>query len=284
MLYPAAPMARYGFTYNYGTNPTTTPGQVVTAHVTPNTEGSTPLVLATGSNIAQDVNWIELSLNGTSGTGDRQMLLDIGVDPAGGTSYTWVIQNLVIGNLPLATALPGAQFLLPFFIKAGSQVACRVQCSQTVITVRVAAKFYGFPDRPEAVPAGSFSETMGTITNSQGVSFTPGNAADGTYVSLGATTKPMWWWQLCYSIANGTITAESTFIDLAWGDGSNKHVIMRAQHIGATTEACADVLAVNKNHALCYCPVPAGATLYVRGRCNNAPDTGYNAVALGIGG
>lgn len=283
-------MTRYGFTYdNFGdngaVNPATTPGATVTAGASPNVESATPLVLATGSNIAHDVYWLECMASNVGGTGDRQMLLDIGVDPAGGTSYTWIISNLVIGNLPLSTQLPvGQGFLFPFLIRAGSQVACRVQCSQSLITARVAAKFFGKPERPENTPVGQYAETIGTITNSQGVGFTPGNAADGSWQSLGTTTRDLWWWQLCYSIANGTITAEATYIDLAWGDGSNKHLIFRAHHLGTSSEIVADLLLVNKNPAAAFCPVPAGATIYVRGRCNNAPDTGYNAVALGIGG
>jgi hypothetical protein len=31
-------------------------------------------------------------------------------------------------------------------------------------------------------------------------------------------------------------------------------------------------------------PVPAGVNIYIRGRCNGAPDTGYNATVIGIGG
>ena len=85
------------------------------------------------------------------------------------------------------------------------------------------------------------------------------------------------------NVSNGTITAEYTYIDLAFGDATNKHVIMRQHHGGVTNETVADAAANNLNMFNCFCPVPAGSTMYVRGRCINAPDTGYNAVAVGIG-
>jgi hypothetical protein len=282
----SGPFSAYSFTFdNFGANPAATGGGLVTAGGSINTESTTPLVLATGAQLTQDVYWIEVLVHGTSGTGDRQMLLDIGVDPAGGTSYTWIISNIVVGNTPIPPAGGvGFHFLFPFYIKSGSQVACRTQCNQISITARVMAKFYGQPSNPEIAPRGAFSETIGTITNSQGVGFTPGNAADGTWQLLVTATKSMWWWQVAFSVNNATITAETAYVDLAFGDGSNKHLIIRAQHFGTTSETCCDLLAANMSFLQAYKPVPAGASLYIRGRANNAPDTGYNGVAVGIGG
>jgi hypothetical protein len=127
------------------------------------------------------------------------------------------------------------------------------------------------------------SETIGTITNSNGTSFTPGNAADGSWTSLGTTTNPLWWWQIGYQLDNAAITAEYTYIEIAWGDGSNKHIICERMHQGTTAEQTGSVLNTQVLFHEAYCPVPAGSTIYVRGRCLNAPDSGYNAVAIGIG-
>lgn len=270
---------------NWGANPSATPGTSVTPGAT-NAEGSWTAV-ASSANIAQDVYWISLRVSdgGTSGAAKPQ-LLDIGVDPAGGSSYTAVVSNLVCGAAAPVTAVgSGQNFFFPLFVKAGSSVAVRVQgANGTAGTVRVGMRFYGQPSRPEAVRTAYFSETIGTITNSNGVSFTPGNAADGSWVSLGTCVNPLWWWQLAYQVDNATITAEYTYIDLAYGDGSNKHQITRLMHGGNTSEQIGDSMKTNLIFPECYCPVPAGATLYVRGRCNNAPDSGYNAVAVGFGG
>ncbi len=276
----------YAFSFNnWGTNPTTTAGLSVVPGAS-NAEGSyTGHVLATAAQLTQDIYWLYLTVHSGGSTGQQKdHLLDIGVDPAGGTSYTTVIANVVCGETYGPSGI-AQHFVFPIFIKAGSQVAVRIQGSNaTAGTVIVAATFIGQPNNPEAAPVGMFSETIGTITNSAGQGFTPGNAADGTWQSLGTTAKAMWWWQLGYQVSAGTITAEQCFIDLAYGDGSNKHIILRGLNSSSTSEQVGALLPANLFAARCYCHVPAGATMYVRGRCNNAPDTGYNAVAIGIGG
>ncbi len=284
-LFPKG-LSRYSFTFdNFGANPSSTPGTSVTPGAT-NAEGSYTQI-ATSGNIAADIYGVYLRVaNGSTSTAQKDHLLDLGVDPAGGTSYTAVISNIVCGSsADITTPGSGQQFFFPLYIPSAASVAVRIQGSNgTAGTVFVCAKFYGKPSSPEHVPVGAYAETVGTITNSQGVSFTPGNAADGTWASLGTTVKDLWWWQIGYQVSNATITAERTYIDIAHGDGTNKHVIMRTLHAGGAAETCGSVINANLNMFDCYCPVLAGTTLYIRGRCENAPDTGYNGVAIGIGG
>lgn len=275
----------HAFTYdNWGTNPASTIGTSVVPGAS-NAEGNWTQV-ATSGNIAQDVVAFYMQVHtGATSAAQKSHLLDVGVDPAGGTSYTAIISNLVCGCSPSLSQAGNREFFFPLRIPAASSVAVRIQGSNaTAGTVHVPMRFYGQPSAPYTLPFGTFSETIGTITNSSGVSFTPGNAADGSWVSLGATTNPMWWWQLGYQIDNATITAEYTYIDLAWGDASNKHRIFRMMHGGTTSETCGLAAQTQLLWHAAYQPVPAGTNIYVRGRCNNAPDTGYNAVAVGVGG
>lgn len=283
MLLPAG-FSGYAFTYdNWGANPSTTPGTSVTPGAS-NVEGSWTQV-ATGANIAQDCYWLMIAvIGGATSTAAKNHLLDIGVDPAGGTSYTAIISNIVCGN----TAAAGSglrNFRFPFFIRAGSSVAVRVQGSNaTAGTVRVCAKFYGQPTNPENVPIGSIAQTFGTITSSNGTSFTPGNAADGSWVSLGTATTALWWWQVGVQIDNGTQSAHQTYVDIAVGDVTNKKVISRNLMYSTTGEANGDIFAPNQSCAECFWPVPSGEELWIRGRNNVAPLSGYNATVIGIGG
>lgn len=272
---------------NFGTNPGATPGTSVTPGIS-NAEGSwTSLV--TGANCAQDVCGFFLRVSdnavATPTTG-KNFLIDIGIDASGGTSYTAIISNLVVGSAgPITAGGGGHSFFFPLRIPAGAQIAARIQGSHGTATAsRVGIKLYGKPSAPMMLPVGAYAETVGTITNSNGVSFTPGDAADGSWASLGTTAKDLWWWQIGYQVDNGVITAEYTYIELAWGDGSNKHTICTRMHQGTTSEQTGSVLNTQLLWHESYCPVPAGATIYIRGRCLNAPDTGYNAVAVGIGG
>jgi len=277
------PSSGYSFAVdNWGTNPSSTPGTSVVPGAS-NAEGTYTQVLAA---LAQGVHGFLLRVSDGGVTANiKNHLLDVGVDPAGGTAYTAIISNLVCGSTSTIALGACALFFFPIEIPAGATVAVRIQGSNaTAGTVRVGIRAFGQPNAPWLMPLGQFSQTIGAITNSNGVSFTPGNAADGTYVSLGTTTLPLWWWQIAYQIDNAVITAERTYIDLAVGDGSNKRVINRIMHAGAATEQINEVTGSRLAWHANYWPVPAGAELWVRGRCENAPDTGYNAVAVGVGG
>jgi hypothetical protein len=272
------------FTYdNFGANPAATFGTSITAGAA-NAEGSWGSV-ATGTNLSRDIEGLYIQIHSCSAaTNVRPLSVDVGVDPAGGTTYTEKISNLNGGfsGVPGGTGI--AAYYFPLSIKRGSQVAVRGSTNFTGITARVACKFYGA--QPELMrPKGMYCETLGAgATGVYGTVFTPGNAADGSWVSLGTTTRDHWWWQLGYNVYNTVITAEHTYIDLAYGDANNKRIIKRLVHFATTSEVVGAVMA---NHLLweeCYFPVPRGTEIFVRGRCANAPDTGYRAIAYGMGG
>lgn len=267
---------------NWGATPTTGPGTSVTPGAS-NVEGTFTQIF---SALARDCYWLSLTIHGGSASAAAHgMLLDIGVDPAGGSSYTPIISDIVVGQQVLAVAQAKRHYLFPFCIKAVSSVAVRIQGSNgTPVACRVSAKLYGDPTNPELVPVGQFSETIGTIASSAGVSFTPGNGGYGTIVDLGATTKDMWWWQLGVQCQNATITALQTRIQLLYGDASNKAELITEQHSGATTEEMRVDLPANMIWLEAYKFIPAGSHIYVRGMCSSAPNTGWSAVGIGIGG
>jgi hypothetical protein len=258
-----------------------TPGTAVTPGAS-NAEGAYTAI-ASSANIASDVYWVRLWVaGGGTAAQAKNHLLDIGVDPAGGTAYSEVISNLVCGGSSLAGE-GGQQFMFPLFIKAGSSVAVRIQGSHaTAGTVRVSMDFMGNPSRPEVVRVGSFSETIGTITNSLGVSLTPGdNNAEGTWVSLGTTAKAMWWWQVGVQFDDTQTTNITYHFDLAYGDATNKIMILENVLILLPGSSERYTLLL---HAFGYRDVPAGSEIFIRGTCGGTSDAGCNAVAIGIGG
>lgn len=248
-----------------------------------NVEGSFTAIAST-TDISDDVFWIKLWVsNGVSAGVAKNHLLDIGVDDAGGTSYTARISNIVTGGTAQANNGGGNWFIFPLFIKGAASVAIRIQGSHsTAGTVRCAMWFYGKPNRPEATRLATFSETIGTITNSNGVSFTPGNTgAEGTWVSLGTTANDLWWWQLGVQIDNATTTALIYYFDLAYGDATNKIMIIEnsMMQLEGTSEANSRPL-----DPMGYMEVPAGSELFIRGTSSGTAVTGFNAVAIGTGG
>jgi len=279
-LYTPKHGARFFKYNNFGANPSATFGTLITPG---NGSKGAWAQVASSANISRDIDSFYVDIHtGATSAATRPQSIDIGVDPAGGTSYTPIIQNLFCGNAPGVTAAGERAYFFPMRIRAGSSVAVRSQSNATT-TFRVGIEFYGQPSAPEMFPVGSFSETFG-VSGSSGTSITPGNAADGAWALIGTTTKPLWWWQLGYTINNVTITAEYTYLELAFGDASNKYSIQTIMHGGTTAEVCYHASQPHLLWPVAYCPVAGGTNLYVRGRCVNAPDTGYQVGIVGIGG
>jgi hypothetical protein len=71
------------------------------------------------------------------------------------------------------------------------------------------------------------------------------------------------------------------YVDLAYGDASNKHLIIENQPLclPGTAERVGMPLAFTG-----YWEVPSDGTLYVRGACSGTAVTGFSAVAIGVGG
>lgn len=214
----------------------------------------------------------------------KNHLLDIGIDPAGGSSYGAVISNIICGNSAAQAAGrfgQGFTFMFPLMIPAGATIAARIQGSNgTAGTVRVFIWTYGSAGNGiECIKAGTFSETIGTITNSAGVTFTPGNAAQGAWALLGTTSKDLWWWQVGVQLNDTTSQDEACTYELAYGDGTNMtSIVSRVYGALNASEEISQALHFG------YCPVPAGSSIYIRGACSEAPSSTYNGVAIGIGG
>ncbi len=270
---------------NWGANPSATIGTSVTPGASNNLGSWTQV--ASAANIAEDVYGFYLQvIGGATASATKPQLLSIGVDQAGGTSYSDIISDFQIGMSPAVTVSGVRQHYFPFFIKAGSSVAVRIRgANATAGTVRIAVRFYGRPSDSLLLRAAHYSETFGAVTaSSLGTTVTPGNAADGGWEDLGALTNPLWWWQIGYCINNSTVTAEYTYLEVAYGDASNKQIIFKEMHSGTTGESCGLVAQTQLLSIAAYNEVAAGNNIYVRARCINAPDTGYNVTVVGLGG
>lgn len=270
----------YQFSYSNIGAVATTPGTSITPGVS-NAEGSWTLIAA-GSNLTTDIFAVTLWVtNGASTATARLHALDIGTDPTGGSSYSAVINNVLCGLSDPAIA-GGRWYHFPYYINASTAVAVRVMGSQpTAGTVRATAWFWGSPANPESSRSGQYSETLGATASAIGASFTPANSAgSGTWMSLGAPTRPLWYAQLGVQINNGTITSLMYHIDVAYGDSSNKQIIIDRFpiSIAGTAETMTTPLVP------CYAHIPTTASLWVRGTCSGTAVTGWNAAVVGIGG
>ncbi len=272
-------LPQWTWTVTNADTPTTTPGTSVIPGAS-DAEGSWTQVLTA---TAHDAYFVLLTVSdGSTATNAKNHLLDVGIDTAGGSSYTERITNMVCGGSGTA-ATGGLSYGFYCFIPSGSTVAVRIQGSNaTAGTVRVQVTLFGRPANPAVVPVGMFTETIGTITGSLGVGLTGGNSgAEGAWVSLGTSTRRCWWWQLCAQFDNGTLTAQPYHFDLAYGDGTTKVIILENCQfaVSGSSEAFLNLRQVNA-----YFDVPAGATLYARASASGTANTGINVVAIGCGG
>lgn len=265
---------------NWGTNPSNTYGTSVVPGAS-DAEGSWTQVLAA---LTYEARYLKVIVHsGATSTAAKPHLLDIGVDPAGGTSYTAIISNVVCGQSQTPNGGGGYSFGFWIYIPAGSTVAARVQGSNaTAGTVRVAVKAFGLPSRPEMIPMCTITETIGTITGSSGVTITPGNAADGAWTSIGTNTYPLKSVQLAVQQNNATTASLYYWFELAVGDGTNYFTLIRLSYNTTSTESVLELTRGNLDAANAMVDIPAGSTLYVRGRCSAAPDSGWSAVAIGM--
>lgn len=208
---------------------------------------------------------------------DAEMVLDLGLGGSGNSVDRIIAENVIISK---SIDLGGRNYKFPIFIGAGTRVAARAQSSHSSGLCTFRLHLCQSPSRPESQWTGNAVETVGTITGSSGVSFTPGNATWGSYASLGTTVHQCRTWDLGVGCSNNAMTSSiSYWFELAVGNGSVYDTILR---MNATSNNSERILwyAGYGQGAVPY-DVPAGATLYVRGWASAAPDTGWNAAAYG---
>lgn len=274
--------SRFQWLYDAAGAADNAPGIAVTPGAS-DTEGSWTQI-ATSANIANDAWFIAMYAGYTNATGvDTSCFVDIGVDPAGGTTYTAVASNFICGQAgPITTFSP--EFILPLHIPAGSSVAVRAQSVlASPSAARAAMCFFGSPSNPEVVWKGYVCETLGTVTGTTGTAFTPGTAAWGSWVSMGTCANDLRHVQVSASCTNTVIAVQYTSVQVAYGDATNKVTLVDSclLSFNNSNELRYDPLRTRWFNA--YCNVPAGSEFFIRGYCNVTPATGYHALVHGVG-
>jgi hypothetical protein len=232
--------------------------------------------------MAQNCYWIKLWVNaGSTATTIRDISIDIGTDPAGGTAYSQVygISNIWVPQA--ASAVYGGYFMeFPFFIPAGMSVGVRAQANNAS-TVRVMATFCGRPAHPEFLPTAQYVESLGASGNG-GTPVTCGNAAaEGSWTLIGTTTADCWYWILASGHNVGTTTAQMYFFDLSFSTDSGTTfwpIIVNQPHHNPATSEMTSSFRVGR-----YCDVPAGSRIYARGSASGTAET-TEVMAYGFGG
>lgn len=282
LFVPVGPDFQWYYSNTLTTQPTASYGTTITPGTTAGTYGSWAQV-ATAANMAKDTYGVFICFNAANTSAAvRNILCEMGVDNAGGTSYQSVIPYLIAGNAVAYTAFGGGiYYYFPLYIKAGSTVAFRAM-SNSATTFRVSVYFYGEPRRPDGVRVGSYVDAFGfDATNRVGTTITAGTTSEGAWTQLGsATTKNYWWWQCGFNINNATMNSGIFHTDISAGNATNKKLLFENQYWAASaTEAIGNIPAFQN----AYNNVASGANIYGRAQAS-ATTTGTNMIAYGLGG
>lgn len=234
--------------------------------------------------IAYDTWDVEIIINsGSASAAARNILIDIGYDPAGGTTYTTLVSNLAGSCAGGLADLGGQVYHFPVRIPAGSTIAARASVNNaTVGTVRVIINLQGRPAHPEWHKVGSYVVTVGDVSaTSTGTTVTPGTTSEGAWASLGSPSKDAWHWQLGCLVNDSTMAALAYFAELGVGDGTTETVIVKDMLV--RTDA-SERMAFNNPSTGCEKYVGTGQTLHARSQCSGNADSNFSCIAYGVGG
>ena len=247
---------------------------------TPHTKSATTALIGTG--IAQSAYKVQISFHNTGNAAtDTSALCDIMYDPAGGTSWSVLIPNLICGFAGLQTQ-GNSYYEFPLYVPRGASIGARWQSitasPASGVRVRVAVTLYGGPSSP-GFWYGTKVTDIGTDTaTSAGLDLDPGST--GTYsawTSIGGTSNPSFGFLTIG--AQGTATTHTADIyHVQYGAAST-------QFPGAThrfTYNNIETILPAPVQLGIYVDVPAGTQLQVRATGSDATSEDPSVALYGV--
>ena len=248
-----------------------------------NADGSAVTVL---SALAHDCEYLVLAISGLSVSGgNTSALLDILVDPAGGTSWSPLITDLFCGFTAVvdydsasATGIP-LMYHFPIWIPAGASVGALARTSHgsaLAVDPRIIAYAAGGNKNPASWWCGQKVETVGTFdaANSVGQAHTPGaSGAFSSWTSLGAPTGARAG-ALQYGVQGpGGASVTGRVYRFEFGAGSNK--------IGPCLYRGYSGLEVGTHFfpGPVFCDIAAGTQMQVRAACGSSSPQALDCAA-----
>ena len=272
----------FGATYTDAAFGVSSPG-----HASANTKGANTAML---SAIAEDCYGIFIVFVGGSATTlTHRYLVDLLIDPAGGTSWSVVIANLYAPYASIGCG--GYAYYFPLYLKAGTAIGTANQALVAGKAIRVGIRCYGKPTRPELLRVGTKVQTYGADTaTTSGTAITPGTSAMGSYsASLGTSSYNQFWWQGGIgfndaAIGGGTSISETYWLDVAASNDAGTTKVICAESIRANFSTTEQGGKECFGASYPYRDVPSGANVYMRAACQGTPQTTPTCVAYGLGG
>lgn len=269
----------YGVNNLTGTPPAANWGTQITAGAN-NADGTAVSVI---SATTADIQFLCIGISGyNTSTANMQVLMDILQDPAGGTAWASLIDDLICGFTPTLAA-SGQSFSLfyyfPLWIKAGTSIGAQARCAHTSTqSGRVAIWAFGEPSRPDAWWCGQKVESLGiNAASSSGTNVTPGDSGTfGSWTTIGTSTGRYGAVQMGVNGSDATSAALGYFWQLGYGSAQ-----MPAAPVWFTCNTTSEI------GQRCFpfplnCDVPSGTTWQVRGTASGASAEVHNVAVYGV--
>jgi len=244
--------------------------------ITPGTSNADGDAVTLLSSLAHDCEYLVLAISGFGLSGSNSSaLLDILVDPAGGTSWSELIADLLCGyTSPIdydgsgILAVP-LMYHFPVWIPAGASVGAMARCahgSAFANAPRVVAYAAGGNKNPASWWCGQRIETVGTFDadNSRGQVHTPGE--DGTFSSWTSLGSPIASraGALQYAVQGpGSSSVSGRVYRFEFGAGSSQIGPCCYRGMGAVE------VGTHFFPGPVFCDIPAGTQMQVRAAENN---------------
>lgn len=283
-LQPNAPYGGPGFRFEVdnltGTPANGTPGTNFTFGGS-NADSAAVSVL---SALAQDIQYIIIQVTGCATTAeDNNALVDILVDPLGGTSWTVKIADLVAGFSPVPTNSGlslGVVYHFPLEIRAGASLGIQARKAGATAAIggRVTIHCMGQPTRHSQFWCGTAIESLGiNAASSKGTNITAGTSgAAGTWTTIGTSTKRYGAIQFGVNGSDDTASALGYY----WQVGYNSTKLPGSPII-YTASNTSETMQRSGPNCLIRCDVPTSTAWQMSGTCSGTSEV-YNAAVYGV--
>lgn len=246
-----------------------------------NTKGSAVSAIS-GASVTEDCYALSLVFTGGySSGGIRTYLVDLLIDPAGGTSWSTLIEN-VMADSP-GFGVGGVFYNFPIFIKSGTSIGFQAQCNAATQTLRCGVILHGKPTRPDLMKYGHKVTTYGAnTTTTSGVAITTGaSQTKGSWTSIGTLSSDHWAWQMGFGVQDSTAGASfQYFMDMSIGDGTNQRMAMMDVSYFKTSSEIGGMM--NNPYLQPVRKGNSGEGVYIRALASYADDSGLVATAYGV--
>jgi hypothetical protein len=258
----------------------TTPGTNFTANAS-SADGASVSVL---SALGHDVHLLIAKISGLQvSTGNSSALLDILSDPAGGTSWGALIDDLVCGFLTGSVDVSAGShtYVFPIYIKAGTSLGVRARTAHSANLTggRVLLFAFGEPSRPDMWWCGQKVESLGLNPGtSEGTEITPGvSGAFGSWTNVGSVTSQRYG-AVCLGVngSDATAVANAALWQLGYGSNRVPGISDYYSNMGTTENASRGCPIIP------FCDVPAGTQMQVRGSVSSGTAEDYNVGVYGV--